>query len=128
MKQKTSHDTKAKTRTLEVGDSVLARNYAGQEKWLNVVIENQSGPVSYRVLVNGQFRRCHLDQLKLKLVNFDSKIGSSDIQMEDVDLPCVPEVVDVPRADVIPGQSSQLPVVRSYSRRHNRGQPPWSSL
>lgn len=32
LKQKISHDTKAKTRTLEIGDSVLVRNYAGRGK------------------------------------------------------------------------------------------------
>ena len=57
---------------LKVGDSVLVRNYVGNRKWLNGVVKSQTGPVSFKVLVNGQLRRCHLDQLKLRLCNSDS--------------------------------------------------------
>ena len=62
LKQKTSHDSKAKARDLKVGDSVLIHNYVGNRKWLSGVIKSQTGPVSFKVLVNGhvQLRRCHL--------------------------------------------------------------------
>ena len=124
LKQKTSHDSKAKARDLKVGDSVLVRNYVGNKKWLNGVVKSQTGPVSFKVLVNGQLRRCHLDQLKLRLCNSDLNsrdTDSPDSGLEEVDLPSSPVSDNRPRADA---PSSQAPLVRAYPGRHNRGQPP----
>ena len=69
-KQKSQHDQKAKERKLEVGEDVFVRNYrSGGEKWLPGVIQEETGPVSFRVkLSDGQQRRCHLDQVRKRSV------------------------------------------------------------
>ena len=69
-KQKSQHDQKAKERKLEVGEDVFVRNYRPSgEKWLPGVIQEETGPVSFRVkLSDGQQRRCHLDQVRKRSV------------------------------------------------------------
>ena len=103
---------------------MLVRNYVGNRKWLNGVIKSQTGPVSFKVLVNGQLRHCHIDQLKLRLCNANSNsrdTDSPDSGLEEVDLPTPPVSDNRPPADA---PSSQAPLVRVYPRRHNRGLPP----
>ena len=78
----------------------MDRNHVGGKKWLAGVIVSQSGPVSFQVSVNGQLRRCYLDQLKLKSSDSNSKAQTTDSSgspVEDVDLPSSPEIVDCPR-------------------------------
>lgn len=54
---------KAKARTFDAGQSVWAQNYRPGEKWLPRVVLEKVGPVSYRVEVQGQVWRWHVDQL-----------------------------------------------------------------
>ena len=55
---------RSKHRQFAVGETVLARNYRGTEKWRQGVVSTQSGPVSYTVDVGetDSWRR-HADQL-----------------------------------------------------------------
>ncbi len=53
-------------------------------------------------------------------MNFADSEPSTKIKIREK----VVSVVNVPRADAARGQGSQLPIVRTYPRRHNRGQPP----
>ena len=88
------------------------------------MIKSQIGPVSIKVLVNGQLRRCHLDQLKLRLCNSDLNSRHTvgpDKCLEEVDIPSPPESDKSPRADA---HTSQAPLVHIYLRQHNQGQPP----
>ena len=48
----------------EVGQSVLARNYYGSEKWCHGRIVARTGPISYRIeMGNGVIWRRHADQI-----------------------------------------------------------------
>jgi len=51
-KQKWYHDKSSRPREFSVGDPVLVKNYAQGNKWLNGVIAEQTGPVSFNVYVN----------------------------------------------------------------------------
>ena len=52
-------------RQLEVGDSVMSRDYRGDMKWRSGLIVNKTGPLMYEVQVApGIIWRRHIDQLK----------------------------------------------------------------
>lgn len=62
--QKEQHDQHAKARYFEVGDMVYTRNFGYGPKWVQGVIQDIIGPVSYKVaLGSDQVVRRHVDQL-----------------------------------------------------------------
>ena len=68
--QKEQHDSRSKERKLEVGTNVYVRNYHQGDRWLPGVIEQKTGPVSFRVkLTDGRMRRCHQDQVRKRSVD-----------------------------------------------------------
>ena len=64
----------AHTRKLESADPVWIRNYSGKPKWIAGKVISKTGPVSYKVKVQGQVQQRHIDQLKKRLV--DTKLTS----------------------------------------------------
>ena len=67
--QKAKHDYHAKSREFKESDCVFVRNYHAGAKWLPGIIVEKAGPVSYKVeLTNGQERRCHQDQVRIRSV------------------------------------------------------------
>ena len=72
--QKKSHDAHSKDRSFDIGESVWVQNLRGEPKWLRGVILDQTGPISYRVSVNDQIWRRHIDQLRSSV---PSNTGSS---------------------------------------------------
>ena len=54
-----------KARGFEVGDRVIARSFSGGEKWVAGTVAEKTGPVSYKVKINGGQLRRHVDQMKL---------------------------------------------------------------
>ena len=46
-----------------VGDQVMVQTYNGGSKWIDGVIEQITGPVSYKVRIHGGTLRRHVDQL-----------------------------------------------------------------
>ena len=83
-KQKKHHDLRSRERSFEVGDDVFVRNYLHGDKWLPGIIQQKTGPVSYRVrFTSGKDRRCHQDQIRERSVEvsyreFDDPDVSSD--------------------------------------------------
>ena len=47
-----------------VNDRVVFENFYGQQKWLSGTVVKRSGPVSYKVNVDGKVMRRHLDQMR----------------------------------------------------------------
>ena len=69
-KQVQRHDERARGRTIKAGDKVFVQNYHQGELWLPGVVQDQAGPVSFRVRMNnGQLLRCHLDQVRTRTVD-----------------------------------------------------------
>ena len=63
LEQKRRHDVHAHDRDLEVGNAVFVRNYHHGDKWIPGTIQNRTGLVSFKVLLqDGQNRRCHQDK------------------------------------------------------------------
>ena len=68
--QKEQHDSRSRERKLEVGTNVYVRNYHQGGRWLPGIIEQKTGPVSFRVnLTDGRMRRCHQDQIRKRSVD-----------------------------------------------------------
>ena len=69
-KQVQQHNAQARERTLEAGERVFVRNYQQGERWIPGVIEEATGPVSFRVrMSDGRLRRCHQDQVRNRSVD-----------------------------------------------------------
>ena len=67
--QKEQHDLRSRERSLEVGAKVFVRNYHHGARWLPGVIDQRTGPVSFKVrLEDGRIRRCHQDQVRNRSV------------------------------------------------------------
>ncbi|KAL1259979.1 hypothetical protein QQF64_001177 [Cirrhinus molitorella] len=62
-----------KTQELEVGDSMLARDYRGKHKWMPARVKERTGPHSYTVEVDPDILwRQHIDQLRSSNVSLES--------------------------------------------------------
>ena len=69
------------TRQLSIGQTVLARNYTGKDKWLPGTVQAKTGPLSYKIKVGpNRIWRRHIDQLRGSSVKLD------DLRNETVDL------------------------------------------
>ena len=130
--QKEYHDQRSRHCQFEPGQTVLVKNLRGQPKWLPGKIVEKSGPVSFRVEVQGQVWRRHADQL-LATGDLEHLAGNSPSEIVDLDIPpiatptvetsdlsadssestepSVPEVVDE-------GQNSPVSVAPRYPRRN----------
>ena len=60
--QKTRHDKSSSEREFALGEQVLVQNFRGEPKWLDGTVSEQTGPVSYKVLVGDQLWKRHIDQ------------------------------------------------------------------
>ncbi|XP_034157776.2 LOW QUALITY PROTEIN: uncharacterized protein K02A2.6-like [Pangasianodon hypophthalmus] len=108
-----------KTRELEVGDNVLARDYRGDHKWMPARVKERTGPLSYTVEVAPDILwRRHIDQLR-----------SSNVPLESVPVN-VPSTPTVPATNgsetalpsdgtVTPCKAPQSPVPICEERRYS---------
>lgn len=64
VQQKQIQDSTRAYHTYENGQSVMARNYRAGPPWLPGTVVDVTGPVSYKVAVNGAIWRRHTDQLR----------------------------------------------------------------
>ena len=70
--QKAKHDATAKARKFHVGDSVYLKDFTGSRRWLAGKIVKETGPVSFHIqLQDGQQKRCHQDQLRIRVTEMD---------------------------------------------------------
>ncbi len=69
-KQVKQQDDHARERSFESRDLVYVRNYQSGRRWLPGVIQDKTGPVSYRAkMQDGRLRRCHVDQIQSRTVD-----------------------------------------------------------
>ena len=82
--QKNRHDQNSRPRSFSVGDSVYARNYSGDGKWMPGTIVEQTGPVSVKVeLEDGTVIRRHHDQLLARAMT-NSELGVPLLDQPDL--------------------------------------------
>ena len=82
-----------KVREFEVGDAVLARNYNGGGRWVKGVVSEKSGPVSYKIRINGGIIRRHVDQIVKSALHPETPHLSEEPQVDEIlddgSRPCV---------------------------------------
>ena len=87
--QKKYRDLHAQDRKFVCGEAVMAQNFRDGPKWLPGKVLEQTRPASYKVVVNGQIWRCHVDQLR----SHAGCIGEEESVSEEVnheDFPKIP--------------------------------------
>ena len=83
--QKRDHDRHSTQREYRVGETVMARNYRDGPKWVEGVVVERKGSLSYVVQVNhGMLWRRHIDQLR------NGPIPAQQMD-SDVEIPTGPE-------------------------------------
>ncbi|KAL9984702.1 hypothetical protein ACROYT_G007028 [Oculina patagonica] len=91
--QKARHDKVSKEREFTLGEQVLVQNFRGEPKWLGGVITEQTGPVSYKVLVGDQLWKRHIDQMHQK--HEDSLNGTTEVSVTPSNDAITQDVVDI---------------------------------
>ncbi|CAB4017152.1 PREDICTED: LOW QUALITY PROTEIN: uncharacterized protein K02A2.6-like [Paramuricea clavata] len=61
-----------------IGQTVMARNYSGKDKWLPGIVRAQTGPLSYEIKVGpNRIWRRHIDQLRASSVKVNDQSGDT---------------------------------------------------
>ena len=70
----------------KVGQAVLLRDLrpTAKHKWRAAVIAAQQGPLTYKVVVDGQIRQAHVDHLKISPENNASGEQPNNLQTSDL--------------------------------------------
>ena len=71
--QKVTQDAHSKDRNFQVNKTVLVQNSRGEPKWLEAVIIERTGPVSYTVQIVEEIAKRHVDQILSKKDSGKSK-------------------------------------------------------
>ena len=77
----------ALARQLSVGQTVMARNYTGKDRWLPGTVQAKTGPLSYEIKVGpDRIWRRHFDQLRASSVKLNEPSDdTTDIEREEID-------------------------------------------
>lgn len=79
--QKYYHDEHAKLREFAINDNVFVQNQSSNyPKYLPGTIVDKTGPISYKVMVNGLIKRYHVDQIMSTEVDFSPQIPLCQLQ------------------------------------------------
>ena len=128
--QKQHHDHKSRPRDFHVGQNVMVRNFREGPRWVQAVVVERCGPVSYRVqTLNGNVWKRHVDHVK---IDGDDSAAEVAKEKEDGDLASLeifPEETEPTSAPSNAstgntGQSSVLPPTSQTVRRSSRQRRP----
>ena len=104
--QKARYDKISKGREFTLGEEVLVQNFRGEPKWLDGTVTEQTGPVSYKVLVGEQLWKRHVDQMHQKhLSNKDSKPEISVTHTTDIQSVTPPQAETAEKATLKPNKT-----------------------
>ena len=129
--QKRQHDSHSRERKFIVGSKVWVRNVQKGDKWLPGIVMSTEGSVTYHVeMSNGQVRKCHTDQLRLRTVQADRPepqvsptLPPTSTTSANVSVPSVP---DPPLVEL--SQEIDSPVVESSSNLDTSSAEPSPAL
>jgi transposase InsO family protein len=113
-KQKYYHDRHTIPRTIQVNDTVHARNFATGPPWMAGTVVETPGPLSFKVkLGDGRIIRRHMDHIRMR---YSSDSTTEDLPVSNVPRPVYLPTPHVPMSDpsvtvAIPVQREPLPVV-----------------
>ena len=125
--QKQHHDRKSRPRDFHVGQNVMVRNFREGPRWVQAVVVERCGPVSYLVqTLNGNVWKRHVDHVKI-----DSDDSAAEVakEKEDASPEIFPEETEQTSAPSTAstgntGQSSVLPPTSQTVRRSSRQRRP----
>ena len=76
--QRKDLDKSCRYRSVETGQAVFVRNFGRGPDWLSGVVENKTGPLSYRVsLPDGRLVRRHLDHVRPRATEAATRDGQT---------------------------------------------------
>lgn len=115
-----------KLREFKVGDSVLARDYVGRQKWVPGVIVDREGPLTYKIQVQAGIWRRHVDQMLPRLeaqVELDHdqvgvQFGTTQNPDRQIGRPVLEDMHPLPRSIV----EEPLPTLNSGDMSHDTSQ------
>ena len=97
--RKRDHDNRMKRCDFQPGDCVFARNFTSQgDRWVAGCIDRQTGPVSFRVALNGSnvvWQR-HIDQIRPQMGVVQQEPGMLVYSQDGVDIPSSWATLDDP--------------------------------
>ena len=92
--QKRSTPQEKKTRSVEIGDIVMVRDYRGRPQkpsWIRGIVLQKLGPVTYRVQVDDLQWKRHIDQIREGAFEYNPKTEEHKTpQVDDVPTVCTP--------------------------------------
>ena len=71
--QKATQDAHSTDRNFQVNETVLVQNFRGEPKWMEAVIIERTGPVSYTVQIGKEIAKRHVDQILSRKDSGNSK-------------------------------------------------------
>ena len=123
-------------RNFQLGDVVWARMYNAGPRWRRGEVMEITGPLSYRISIDGELHRRHVDQLRraddnghpedISPICVSLPICASSPVSDDLvpvsDLPEIPEIAapPIPEAQSISGDSGVEPAARRYPTRDRK--------
>ena len=108
--QKARHDKVSKEREFALREQVLVQNFRGKPQWLNGTVAEQTGPVSYKVLVGDQLWKRHVDQMhQQRGSKIDNVKRSANVSMTPPNVVSNQDVVDVPAITSAQSETAEVP-------------------
>ena len=108
LRQKLYHDSDKPYRTFTEGKAVYVEDFTtAKQKWIPGTVQNESGPLSYVVLLDGTTVKRHIDSIKARHVNPDT-ITSPEEDQIGLELTSSVSSTDLPDHPVSSATSSEI--------------------
>ena len=87
-RQKCVHDSRTRGRAFQIGDIVYIQNFVGSPTWLEGIILDRTGPVSFKVrLSDGHIQKRHIDLLRIRYLEGSANSSLPEVLEGPVSLP-----------------------------------------
>ena len=118
--QKARHDKVSREREFALGEQVLVQNFRGKPRWLDGTVAEQTGPVSYKVLVGDQLWKRHVDQMRQQRESqIDHAKRNANVSVTPPNVVSNQNVVDVPAITSPQSETAEVPKKELISESGN---------
>lgn len=116
----TVNDKVSREREFALGEQVLVQNFRGKPRWLNGTVAEQTGPVSYKVLVGDQLWKRHVDQMhQQRGSQIDHAKRNANVSVTPPNVGRNQDVVDVPAITSPQSETAEVPKKEPISEPGN---------
>ena len=116
--QKARHDKVSRERKFALGEQVLVQNFRGKPRWLNGTVAEQTGPVSYKVLVGNQLWNATLIKC-ISSVDRRLTMQNANLSVTPPNVVSNQDVVDVPAITSPQSETAEVPKKEPISEPGN---------